>query len=1273
MKKILKISIAIIVLMLSFVFIAGAAEESKYEYHDSSWYLSEDEATAFMGFIYNLAPEDLAEKEFASLGVDLLTGKYADSPEDEYIIKMTFCEVALTQMNSKVAKYDHASVITSENLINYLKEQVGDNPEEQYINSTCNGYLNKMKESLKKVLLICNLSDSEYEIYESLNLQISGYETIVGIAPKAMKYAKAAKAVVEGVIFLGSSSRRDMYEYMLTYIKQRFIAESTIEGFEFAMGCSLLDTFSDPFLNWKSEDHQKVLNRWAELFYWLMKDVGEVEFTNDNTSGTTTSTLEPVEFVPGTGTYEGKCGEKVEWHLDASTGVLNIYGEGSMDNYTSASQTPWYSYRKYINYVRVTDGVISIGNYAFAECTTLDKVYLSADVYNIGSHAFYNCVAMRLFVVDGIVNNIGQYAFANCKNLVYFNIPERVTNINNGLFYGCTGLVYVELSENLVSIGSSAFYNCKGLTEFTIPDSVTSIGSSAFYNCSGLTSITIPDGITSIGSSVFYNCSGLTEFTIPDSVTSIGSSAFSDCSGLTEFTIPDSVISIGSSAFSNCLGLTELTISASTEIYYAFGGCTNIEKITITKGSGIMQNYDYQATPWWESGCSTIVIEDGVTNIGAGAFEYCKSLTSVTIPESVTNIGNNAFEWCTSLQSITIPDSVTTIGDHAFRNCTDLMELTIPASAKIDNGRGSFVGCTNIEKITITKGSGVMQDYKIPTSSTTYTCYENTPWYISGCSMIIIEDGVTNIGNNAFNDCYSLQSVTIPDSVTTIGYSAFESCKNLQSVTIPDSVTTIGFSAFSSCDSLQSVTIPDSVTTIGNYAFENCKSLESVTIPDSVTTIGNYVFHNCKSLQSITIPDSVTTIGKAAFYNCSGLTELTIPASAEIYNGSYTFGGCINIEKITITKGSGIMQDYSYDNSSSDTFYKYTPWYISGCSMVIIEDGVTNIGNYAFGECYSLQSITIPDSVTNIGNNAFEWCDSLQSVTIPDSVTTIGDYTFYYCDSLEKVYASDVESWLKIKFSDSYSNPMYYAEELYFNGELATDIVIPGSVTTIGTYAFYNCSKLAELTIPNKDCSLYDSSSTIYSKTTIKAPCGSPAHNYAKKYNRNFVSLGHEYASVITAPTCTKGGYTTYTCSCGDSYKDDYVKEKGHSYNKVVTKPTCTQKGYTTYICSCGDSYVSDEMSSTGHSYKTVITAPTCTEDGYTTYICSCGDSYEEVLPATGHDFDGSVCKNCGYDKSDDCSCNCHKSGFMGFIWKILKIFYKLFKTNAVCECGVKH
>ena len=208
------------------------------------------------------------------------------------------------------------------------------------------------------------------------------------------------------------------------------------------------------------------------------------------------------------------------------------------------------------------------------------------------------------------------------------------------------------------------------------------------------------------------------------------------------------------------------------------------------------------------------------------------------------------------------------------------------------------------------KGSGAMSDYSV-SSDANDTSFCSAPWYAShgsGIQTVILEDGITQIGKNAFADCFAMHSVSIPDSVTTIGEGAFTFCGSLESVTIPDGVTKIGSAAFESCGSLKSVTIPSSVTTIGEWAFFGCDSLESVTIPGSVTEIGDRAFSDCVFLKSVTIPDSVTTIGEGAFSDCAFLESVTIPDSVtEIGEDAFFF--CSALKSVTISRNCTVGQD----------------------------------------------------------------------------------------------------------------------------------------------------------------------------------------------------------------------------------------------------------------------------------------------------------------------------------------------------------------------------
>ena len=211
-------------------------------------------------------------------------------------------------------------------------------------------------------------------------------------------------------------------------------------------------------------------------------------------------------------------------------------------------------------------------------------------VTSIGESAFYNCSSLTSVNIPDNVTNIGNSAFSGCNSLTSVNIPDSVTGIGNSAFLYCSRLKSVNIPDSVTGIGNSAFLYCISLTSISIPDSVTSIGEFAFSGCRSLTSVNIPDSVTSIGDYAFCGCSRLTSVNIPDSVTSIGDSAFRDCSSLTSINIPDSVTSIGGSAFSYCSSLTSISIPDS--VTWIDNGAFNFKFMVIdqVKNRGIFSN-----------------------------------------------------------------------------------------------------------------------------------------------------------------------------------------------------------------------------------------------------------------------------------------------------------------------------------------------------------------------------------------------------------------------------------------------------------------------------------------------------------------------------------------------------------------------------------------------------------------------------------------------------------------------------------------------------------
>lgn len=386
---------------------------------------------------------------------------------------------------------------------------------------------------------------------------------------------------------------------------------------------------------------------------------------------------------------------------------------------------------------------------------------------------------------------------------------------------------------------------------------------------------------------------------------------------------------------------------------------------------------------------------------------------------------------------------------------------------------------------------------------------------------------VTAIDSYAFHHATQIKEVFIPDSVTRIGSDAFRGCAGLTSITIPNSVTSIGSSAFSECSGLKSVTIGSGVTSIGSAAFSGCSSLESITIPfvgakagvtssdtyqypfgyifgtasytggiatkqsyngkmvelngssflqvtettyyipsalKSVTVTGGNIlrgsFSNCSKLTSITLPNNISKIEMRAFYGCTSLVDIKSKPSSITRIGEDAFYNTAWYN----SQPNGIVY---FDKVA----YKYKGTMPSNTSIVI-KNGTLGIGNSAFSGCDGLTSIIIPDSVTSIGMWAFSDCSGLTSITIGSGVTSIEKSAFDGCYDLTSVHISDIAKWCAISFEDSYANPLYYGHNLYVNGELIKDLIIPNGVTGIRDYAFYGCTNVTSITIPNSVTSI---------------------------------------------------------------------------------------------------------------------------------------------------------------------------------------------------------
>lgn len=325
-------------------------------------------------------------------------------------------------------------------------------------------------------------------------------------------------------------------------------------------------------------------------------------------------------------TYSGSCGENVKWLLNGNT--LIISGTGAMTDYTLSTDLPYFNYLEKIKTVIIKDGVTTIGNGAFYECTNVTSVTIPESVQSIGISAFQSCISLKNIALPKNLKSLGYDAFFKCLNLQSIVLPDGIETIGKGTFYNCTNLTSVSLPNSLKTIDTSAFQFCSSLTSINIPDSVTSLGDDVFYECTELSSIKLSSKIDSLGVGLFYKCESLEHISIPRSVSEIKDYAFA-YSGISEVSIPYGVTTIGEMAFYDCPTL------------------------------------------------KSVAFPETINEIKRGAFAYCTQLENAVLPTSLLKIYGSAFEKCERLVTFEIPSNVEYIGMAAFYTCNNLQSISI--------------------------------------------------------------------------------------------------------------------------------------------------------------------------------------------------------------------------------------------------------------------------------------------------------------------------------------------------------------------------------------------------------------------------------------------------------------------------------------------------------------------------------------------------------------------------------------------------------------------
>ncbi len=749
----------------------------------------------------------------------------------------------------------------------------------------------------------------------------------------------------------------------------------------------------------------------------------------------------------------GTCGDNLTWTLDEN-GLLTISGTGDMTSWSDNWRVPWYDYLKYVS---------------------VDSIVLEEGVTCIGS-----------------------YAFSTCK-FKSIAIPNSVKTIYSKAFYGCESLESVTMGNSVETIREEAFSGCKGLKTVTLGSNVKWIMDKAFNGCSSLTSIELPWRVYTISPYAFYGCSSLASVTLTENVESIDKYAFAGCTSLTEFSFPSKVTSISECAFSGCTSLSSITISKNIEYIYhnAFDGCSALTSIVVEEGNPKFDSRDncnaiiYTEVNGLYFGCKTTVIPKDITEIMDMAFLGCTGLTEITIPENVVEIGEKAFADCKNLKTVfCYAVEPPACGTDVFKS-TGYGDLYVPeASVEAYSNSESWINAfSSIKAIPVpygTCGDNVIWDFTDGVLTISGTgdmswSFFQVPWesYSASIRSVVIGEGVTNMGAyGAYSGCTNLTTISFSSTVSRFDYADFTSCTALETFIVAEDNATF-------C-AVDGVLFTKDQKTISQYPIGR-KQVEYI-VPETVDSIGYAAFGMCENLKAVTIPATMTKIGQYAFYGCTGLTSIVSYAAVPPHCWDYCFEYMDN-ENVTVLVPKASLALYqNADGWNSFKNIQVNPVVASGTcgaegdnltwvldkdslltisgtgamadkvaswipfraavKTIVMEDGVTSIGDEAFAECANLSTISIPNTVKSIGEGAFINCSSLPAITIPEEITSIKDNTFSGCAKLTGLI---------------FPNTLTEIGKSAFAGSGLTSLVVPLHVTKIGEKAFSGCTGLTAI------------------------------------------------------------------------------------------------------------------------------------------------------------------------------------------------------------------
>lgn len=835
------------------------------------------------------------------------------------------------------------------------------------------------------------------------------------------------------------------------------------------------------------------------------------------------------------------------------------------------------------------------------------------EIKTVGDNAFSDCSSLNKLSFKGKLTTIGDYAFSN-TNIETLDM-SKVSSLGQGVFKNNDKLTSVTAlgAGGIDNIPKNTFEGCISLKSFTFHKNIKHIFTEAFKG-SGLTKISIPAGV-SYDAGILKDCRKLEELEVYE----FGAAGY--VGQLFGATRGDDVTSEAMAAFIPNT-LTTVTLGSGTEINEsAFKGCKNVTTINLPGDIVTIGDNAF-------SGCKKLAVvdipADSITlkTIGDKAFYKCEKLKYVPLLESLERIGVSALEGCNSLESITLPFLGATPYVDENETVSYVFGGTIPASIKeialfdalvVDLPEGAFKGCVGVKKITIPNNIASIgaSSFEGCRALTTVALSDGTSPDL-GADMT----NVVNIGARAFLECESLSTVEFSDSIGIISANAFART-GLLKMSIPTSVEYIGEDILAECSKIGTVELPylgsnktangsigyffagdvpsslKAVTVlyfhddvIGTEAFYNCSNVTSFNLPRNIVAISEAAFKGCSSLNGFSFGE-IKTIGDSAFYGCTSLKDIDL-SRVEIV-GNDAFYACEGITKVTLTNAMiiGFEAFEKCTSLATVTLGENTleignsAFYETAIKSIAVPEGVDTLNDYTFGKCASLTSVQLPSTLTHIGDGVFR-DTAITSISIPDGVTYIGGFAFKNtgltslkipagttyiginviedCTSLESLEFpmtssmdyQNVQSYFanytfpdtlkKITVNNSANNYIHSEAFAYCDG--VEEIIINADIVDIYSSVFYDCSELRYVSLPRTlEYVDYSAFSECYHLYEISNPSG--------------VAIDCEYVISYTpslqerAQTVERDGYK-YALYNGEWYLINYPSAEDVTANGIA-------------------------------------------------------------------------------------------------------------------------